>query len=142
MTKQFIPLQFTSRAVEQNIRGICAVHGVPFAELEVGMNLHCVLVPAGTLDPTKLDIGAKNTFENPSRRLEDACHAYIEGFAFAQEGLGLGTRLPCWWKDPQHPLNIKSAELKRRAQLREIGAGDLLVASPDRVLKTSDTMRE
>lgn len=142
MTKQFIPLQFTSRAVEQNIRGICAVHGVPFAELEVGMNLHCVLVPAGTLDPTKLDIGADKTFENPSKRLDGACYSYIEGFAFAQEGLGLGTRLPESWQDPKHPLNVKSAEWKRHAQLREVGAGDLLVASPDRVLQTSDTMRE
>ena len=142
MTRQFLPLQFTSLAVEQEVRGMCAVHNVPFAELEAGMNLHCVLVPAGTLDPTKLDIGANNTFENPSKRLDGACYSYIEGFAFAQEGLGLGTRLPESWKDPKHPLNVKSAEWKRHAQLHEIGAGDLLVSSPDRDLKTSDTITE
>jgi hypothetical protein len=138
MSKQITPLKFTSLSVEQEIRRICAVHGIPFGFIEQVLNEDYVLVEPGHLATQQMYHGT-DLMENPSQRLEDAMFASIRGCSFAQEALGVGKRMspPATGK----PSAISELLTKERNE-RCLKDGQLLAASPDRDLSSSLTIEE
>lgn len=119
--REITPLKFTSLVREQEIRGVCAVHGVPFTALEEAMNEGQVLVPPGSVDLATIEIGQQVFMENPSEGLEAACYAWLRGFTFAQQCQGTGKRLPkAGFDGAPCPLEELMAEMKRETWLQHV----------------------
>jgi|GEM_PF-7022859 len=79
--KQAIALQFTSPEIEGMVRQMLADLTCPFSQLEETMNRLHVIVPAGSLDVTAIDIGARRIVESPSPLLDQLCGFYLQGCA-------------------------------------------------------------
>ena len=112
------PLQFTCAARERDIRGICAVHGVPFKALEEVMNEMHILVSPGSVDLAAVEIGQARFMANPSEELERAYYAFLRGFTLAMEHQGIGKRLPRPGQDQPDALDEFHAWFEREHWLQ------------------------
>lgn len=81
--QEITPLRFSSAIYEQEIMGICQVHGIDFAEAEAGVRRRHIIVEPGDVNYSDIEIGKKRFVENGSGRLSDLLYGAVMGIAAA-----------------------------------------------------------
>ena len=82
--KQPVKLKFKSRMYGQEILAMCRVHANPFERIEAGICERWIVIPAGSMDFDKIELGKHRFVENPSSRLDDMMYGAVGGVALAR----------------------------------------------------------